>query len=106
MPYGNINSICENKVISENIEASAVGNCVNLLKLRSKCPKNVIVSYVNINSIRSKLQNLEWFIKKSVDVLAIAETKLDDSFPDSQFLLEGYKKPYRLDVNACSMGVD
>ena len=28
------------------------------------------------------------------------ETKLDSSFPESQFLLEGMKKPYRLDVSA------
>ena len=28
------------------------------------------------------------------------ETKVDSSFPESQFLLEGMKKPYRLDVSA------
>ena len=76
----------------------------NLFKLRTKYPKNVIISYLNINSIRNKLHNLECFLNKSVDVLAIAETKLDDSFPNSQFLLEGYKKPYRHDVNSRSGG--
>lgn len=30
----------------------------------------------------------------------VAETKLDSSFPESRFLLEGMKKPYRLDVYA------
>ena len=35
----------------------------------------------------------------------MAETKLDESFPDSQFAVLGYKKPYRLDVTANSGGL-
>ena len=35
----------------------------------------------------------------------MAETKLDDSFPSGQFILEGYKKPYRLDINGHSGGI-
>ena len=34
-----------------------------------------------------------------VDILAVAETKLDDSFPDVQFYRDGYKKPFRLDIS-------
>ena len=30
----------------------------------------------------------------------VAETKLDSSFSENQFLLEGINKPYRLDVSA------
>ena len=33
----------------------------------------------------------------------ITETKLDSSFPDSQFLIKGYSTPYRLDRN-CNGG--
>ena len=40
-----------------------------------------------------------------VDILAVAESKLDDSFPDNQFILPGYKKPLRLDVNGRSGGL-
>ena len=29
----------------------------------------------------------------------ISGSKLDDSFPDSQFLIEGFSKPIRLDRN-------
>ena len=39
------------------------------------------------------------------DVITIAETKLDDSFPTNQFHLEGFCKPYRLDVSANSGGL-
>ena len=38
----------------------------------------------------------------NIDVLLVSETKLDDSFPTAQFLLDGFSKPYRLD--RCSNG--
>ena len=41
----------------------------------------------------------------NVDLLAIAETKLDPSFPINQFTSPGFKKPYRFDVNARQGGI-
>ena len=38
-------------------------------------------------------------ISESVDILTIAETKIDDTFPTSQFLIEGFMKPFRFDRN-------
>ena len=32
-----------------------------------------------------------------IDILIINETKLGDSFPEAQFFIEGFSKPYRLD---------
>ena len=64
-------------------------------KLRLKHPKNVIVAYLNINSIGNKFTNFSQMINKNVDVLYIAETKLEETFPKQQFVLEGYKEPYR-----------
>lgn len=77
----------------------------NMKKLRLKHPKNVIVAYLNINSIRNKFTNFSQMINKNVDVLVIAETKLDETFPKQQFVLEGYKEPYRLDVASNSGGI-
>ena len=39
------------------------------------------------------------------DILSIAETKLDSSFPEAQFLIKGYNRPYRLDVSDTSGGL-
>ena len=39
-----------------------------------------------------------------VDILIVAETKIDASFPTAQFSAEGYHKPYRLDVSEKSGG--
>ena len=40
-----------------------------------------------------------------MDILVIAETKLDASFPKNQFLIPGFKTPYRLDVSEKSGGL-
>ena len=44
-------------------------------------------------------------VGKDVDVLAIAETKLDKSFPEDQFFKDGFKKPFRLDKSSKSGGI-
>ena len=71
----------------------------HLGNLRSKNPKNIIFSYININSIRNKFENLCDMVGNNVDVLSIAETKLDSSFPNAQFLLPAFQEPLRLDIN-------
>ena len=39
------------------------------------------------------------------DLCVIGETKLDDIFPENQFIIGGFKKPYRLDRNRHGGGV-
>ena len=55
-------------------------------------------SYLNINSIRNKFDNLKLIIDEHVDILCVAETKIDNSFPTAQFSWPGYHKPHRLDI--------
>ena len=78
--------------------------CCNesLKELRQKNLNRPIIAQLNINSIRNKFQFLEKEICANLDILLISETKLDDSFPSAQFLLNGFSKPYRLD--RCSNG--
>ena len=64
-----------------------------LKRLRNENPSNVIFSFLNINSIPYKFEGLKFFYMNSVDILLIGETKLDSSFPDAQFFIEGYNKP-------------
>ena len=61
-------------------------------------PENIIFSYININSIRNKFGGLFSLILSHVDILPIAETKLDYSFPNSQFLIPNFHQPFRLDI--------
>ena len=72
--------------------------------LRQSYTKNVIFSYLNINSGRNKLNDLDKIVGCNIDVLCIDETKIDTSFPEGEFILKGYQKLYRLDRLASSGG--
>ena len=65
--------------------------------IRVKNVHRVIVSHININSIRNKIVALSDIIKENIDVLLVSETKLDISFPNSLFHIDGYSPPYRKD---------
>ena len=72
----------------------------HLRDLRSKNAGNIIFSYLNINSIRNKFENICEFVAGNVDNLCIAQTKLDPSFPNLQFLIPGFHKLLRMDVSS------
>ena len=44
-------------------------------------------------------------VAEEKDILMIMETKLDDSFPSSQFLIQGFCTPFRLDRNKNGGGI-
>ena len=77
----------------------------SLKTLRLNNPKNLIFSYLNINLIGNKMGSLREVVMENVDILAIAETKIDESFPTAQFLLLGYHSPYRLDKSSKTGGI-
>ena len=58
-----------------------------------------MIGHININSIRNKFEILRSMLSEVLDVLMITETKLDDSFPEQQFHIEGFNIPFRLDRN-------
>ena len=44
-------------------------------------------------------------VTEDIHILMITETKLDDSFPVSQFLIQGFSIPFRLDRNKNGGGI-
>ena len=67
--------------------------------------KNIIIGQLNINSLRNKHHALVELLRGNLDVLVITETKLDNTFPEKQFYIPGYKKPFRKDRNKNGGGV-
>ena len=63
------------------------------------------LAYLNINSIQNKFSSIPHLIDNNLDISAIVETKLDSSFPESQFILPGMRKPFRLDVTSRKDGL-
>ena len=52
-----------------------------------------------MNSIRNEIEFLGPLVSDYVDVLIIAETKIDNTFTTSQFIIAGFMKPFRYDRN-------
>ena len=58
-----------------------------------------------VNSHRNKFEQLKELFLKQIDVIVIKETKLDNWFPVSQFLVKDFAKPFRLDQKRNGDGV-
>ena len=58
---------------------------------QSKNSKNVIIGHLNVNSLRNKFTAVEELIKRKIDIGLISETKIDESFLNEQFKINGYK---------------
>ena len=76
-----------------------------LRSLRVKNLNKLIIGHLNINSLRNKFELLTHQIKDNIDILMISETKLDESFPASQFFMKGFGSPHRLDRNCNGGGI-
>ena len=71
-------------------------------KLRSSYKNNPMIGYLNINSLKNKIIGVREMIAKSpLDIFCVDETKIDESFPDAQFIIENYQfPPFRRDRNS------
>ena len=76
-----------------------------LKKLRLSNVNSIIVGYLNMNSLSGKFEQLEFLVKNKIDILGLNETKLDESFLSSRFLLDGFSKTFRLDRNQSGVGI-
>ena len=76
-----------------------------LKNIRISNINKLIFGHLNINSLRNKFDLLCEQIKGSIDIFMISETKLDDSFPQGQFLIEGFHSPFRFDRNKIGGGI-
>ena len=91
--------------LSRNVNGSVSITCQSLednfkdtlKKLRIKNLNRVIISQININSIRNKIELLSEAVLGNIDILMVSETKIDMSFPTSQFVIQGFAAPFRLD---------
>ena len=85
---------------SNDLNASEI-----LKKIRVKNVNRITIATLNINSLSPKFEQLKEVIGTNLDILTIQETKLDSTFPNEQFFIEGYSEPYRLDRNRNGGGV-
>ena len=65
----------------------------------------IVIFLININSIRNKFQLLAEAVMDNVDILMVTDTKTDESFPISQFIIHGFTSPYRFDKTKDKGGI-
>ena len=103
---GNPNAVPWECRFNETISAKVYSDCNTTLKnIRSDNINTLIFAHLNINSIRNKFEFLADQVKGKIDVLMISETKIDESFPQGNFLIDGFSSPYRLDRDSKGGGI-
>ena len=85
---------------SEKLDISSDDPSFSSLKsVPRKNLHQIIFDHLNINSLKNEFDALVDQIKENVDSLVISETKLDESFPESQFQIPGFTSPFQWDQN-------
>ena len=78
---------------------------MDLKALRLKNFNKLILAHLNINSLRNKFEFLISLIDDNIDILMISETKLDQSFPTNQFMINCFSATFCLDRNDKGGGI-
>ena len=68
----------------QNFPSNRTNNNSNSHQVRINNPSRIIFGQININSIRGKFI---YIVDNKIDILIVSETKLDGTFPTSQFLI-------------------
>ena len=61
-----------------------------LKNLKLKNTNRLVLGHLNINSIVGKFDHLKVLIVNNIDILVLTETKIDSSFPNVQFKIDGF----------------
>ena len=85
-----MNSIINSKPCYSKESDNKILNSANI-------KNRLVLAQLNINSLRYKFDSLKCLVKDKIDLLVVTETKLDESFPSTQFSIDGFSKPVRLD---------
>ena len=87
-------SVNDSQIAQNNSFSNLDLNLYNLQLLKQNYHSNPFISYFNINFLSNKIDALRQICKISpLEILCVDETKLDSSFPNSQFRIDGYIFP-------------
>ena len=76
-----------------------------LRDISRKNMNRIKIGQLNINSIRNKSNLLVPAVVRNLNILLITETKIDSSFPEGQFEIDGFTTPYRVDRDCHGGGI-
>ena len=92
-------SVSDSQIVQNNSFSNLDLDLCNLQLLKQKYHSNSFISYLNVNSLSNKIDALRQICKIfPLEIICVDETRLDSSFPNSQFRIDGYIfPPYRRD---------
>ena len=76
-----------------------------LKQIRISNINRVIIGHLNVKFFATKLDDIKTIIPVNVDIMIFCETKIDDSYPMAQLLIDGFGKPFRQDRNSYCGGL-
>ena len=74
---------CDGRGVGDIISAYSP----SLETLTTKNSDKIIIGHLNINFIENKFSSLVSLVKDKLDIFIVSETKIDDSFPENQFII-------------------
>ena len=83
----NLNDV--NRSFEDNKECSNAFQSVQKHRLQN--PKNKVIGHLNVNSLRNKFEAVEELVQNKVDICFLSETKIDETSPNQQFMINGFK---------------
>ena len=84
---------------------ASLNSLSEISELRLCNVNRVLIGKLNINFMRNKLNQLRDTVLKYNHILILTETKLNETFLISQFLVYDFSKPYRFGRNKHGGGV-
>ena len=102
---GNAKELLMNGTLS-GINNPSYSDAISILNnIRVKNVNKLVIGNLNINTFAGKFYQFKIIIQGKLDIIVVTETKVDDSYPTSQFFIEGFCKPYRMDRNKHGGGI-
>ena len=103
--FEEVHNKISNDTILTQICSDDVNDCsLELKRFRLSNPKNLISVHLNINSLRNKFETTKNIIQDIFNISLISETKIDNSFPNGKFSINGYRIFWR-DRNYFGIGL-
>ena len=91
--------------VYNNLNQNTVGSPFSEVKnYKLENLKKITIGHLNVSSLRNKFISIEELIKSRLDIFLVSETKIDHSFPNHQFPIDGYKT-YRRNRNIFGGGI-
>ena len=100
-PYGYLTQQANDNPVN----SASLNPLLKIKNLRLSNVNRVFIGNLSTNSLANQFDQLREIFLKYINILVIAETKLDDTFPNAQFLVPGFSKPFRVDRNRKGGGV-